>query len=217
MRNIAIKKAVSILENQYGVVFEELTALDFFARDASWQTVYYANKVKKIYAWEVENKFKNDLINNLPPQSQVVIGDSHELILKEFQKFDLIVIDNPQGCYGSNKQYCEHFEALPLCLKNTSDNPIVLFNVKTKPFNYEDKSLWQNERQKFYKKSNCSNLSLEFMHEFYSNLFKDAMFDTKFGFDLLRPQEDGLHLFVYGLSKNRERIINKNDSRKHHG
>jgi hypothetical protein len=204
VRNIAIKKAVNTLEDQYGVVFDDLTALDFFARDASWQTVYYANKVKKIHAWEVENSFKNDLINNLPPQSQILIGDSHKLILKETQKFDLIVIDNPQGCYGNNKQYCEHFEALPLCLKNASDNSVILFNVKTKPFNYEDKLLWQKARQKFYKKSNCSDLSVEFMHKFYSNLFKDAMFEVRFSFDLLRPQEDGLHLFVYGLSKGKE-------------
>ena len=103
--NIAIKRAIDLLTNEWKIDTSNFIALDLFARDASWQTKFYANKVKQIHAWEIEEKFKKDLLKNLPKNAVVSIVDSHEMIHKDNNEYDMIVLDNPQGCYGSRKQY----------------------------------------------------------------------------------------------------------------
>ena len=201
MRDSAIKRAIDLLENDYKVDLSKFVALDMFARDATWQTKHYASKVKKIHAWEVDRSFQNDLVANLPSNAEVCIGDSHELIRQESEIFDLAVLDNPQGCYGANNEYSEHFDALPLVTEKLADESIVIFNVKSKPFNYEDKKEWQNRRNEFYQLEDSSDLSLDFVHRFYRNYFDRKGFDTGFCFSLIRPQESGLYMFVYQLKK----------------
>ena len=52
----------------------EFTALDFFARDGSWQAQYYAPLVKQVYAWEIDPVYKNCLKKNLPANAVIQIG-----------------------------------------------------------------------------------------------------------------------------------------------
>ncbi len=204
MKEVAIKKICDILENKYGVELNKKTALDFFARSGDWQTKYYAKKVKQIYAWEIDKRFENELKINLPENAVTEIGDSF-LLSKKFENlnfFDFIVIDNPQGCYGKEESLCEHFEALPLCLKllNQEDG-LIVFNIKTKPFNYDDKAKWQMRRNIFYEKEDCSKLSKKFILNFYKNYFKKHKFDCEYMFLEKRPQESGLYALVAKVKK----------------
>jgi len=197
VRDIAIKKICSKLIDRYHINLDDKTALDFFAREGDWQTSYYANKIKKIYAWEINPRHEQNLKQNLPENADVTIGDSFVLAKQNNIFFDMVVLDNPQGCYGKNKMYCEHFEALELSLdllKNSG--ALLIFNVKAQPFNYADNKQWQKRRNDFYSLGDCSCLSKEFIFSFYENYFNIRGYVTKFAFIETRPQEPGLYAFV---------------------
>jgi len=205
MRDSAIREVIYLLENQHHIDMSKFVALDLFARDATWQTKFYAHKVSKVHAWEIEKRFKNDLEKNLPSNAVVSIGDSHKMIQEEGGNYDLVVLDNPQGCYGSKYQYCEHFDSLLPSLGCVSDNSIIIFNVKTKPFDFEDKIQWARRREKFYKVDDSSDISLDFMNQFYEKLFTLEGFQVGIKLNVRRPQEDGLYMFAYQLIKKEER------------
>lgn len=195
MRDVAIKEIVNVMQ-QKGVEFSKIRALDFFAREGDWQTFYYANLVSEIHAWEIDPTCEESLRNNLPLGAKIVIGDSHELAKSCNEKFDMIVLDNPQGCYGTG--YCEHFDALGVIFPLLSDRSLLIFNVKVKPFNYEDKLEWQRRRNEFYGKD-ASELDVYFIHEFYESLLKTHGFDVEFSFVTERPHEEGLVAYAAKL------------------
>jgi len=197
VREIAIKKICSKLINKYGIRLDDKVALDFFAREGDWQTQHYANKVKKIYAWEINSEHEKSLKYNLPENADISIGNSFVLAKQKINFFDIIVIDNPQGCFGENAMYCEHFEALETSLKLLKEEGgLLVFNVKTQPFDYEDKLDWQKKRNDFYQLSDSSYLAKDFVFNFYENFFNIRGYTTKFAFLEKRPQEDGLYSFT---------------------
>ena len=73
MREIAIKRICNKLVNQYGIKLNDKVALDFFAREGDWQTQHYADKVKKVYAWEINPQHEQSLKRNLPASANVSI------------------------------------------------------------------------------------------------------------------------------------------------
>ena len=203
MTEIAIKNICNRLSNEYNIQLNDKVALDFFAREGSWQTQYYASKVKKIYAWEVDSKYEQNLRYNLPDTADITIGDSFVLAKQQDVSFDLIVLDNPQGCFGEDNRYCEHFEALDICLNLLkSPSGILIFNIKTTPFNYTDKIEWQKRRNAFYSVTDTSHLTKEFIFNFYETFFKTHGFITEFAFLEERPQESGLYALTVQLTIN---------------
>ena len=202
MRDIAIKDICRKLEEEYGIVLANKIALDFFARDGSWQTMHYANKVKKVHAWEIESKYEKSLIKNLPDNSEINIGDSFSLSEGVEDFFDMVVIDNPQGCFGKTGKYCEHFEAIEVVSRVLKKNGgLIIFNVKTEPFNYETNHQWQKRRNDFYSLEDCSFLSNDFILDFYRNYFSKKGYDVTLSFMTHRPQETGLWAMTMGVEK----------------
>ena len=197
MRDVAIKEIVKELTDR-GVDMTSMKALDFFAREGDWQTAYYARRVAEIHAWEIDPIYEHALRRNLPVNSKITIGDSHSLAKTCRTKFDLIVLDNPQGCYGAG--YCEHFDALDVVLPLLKDSSVLIFNVKTRPFNYDNKAEWKNRRNLFYGRE-ASELSEEFVREFYERLLSKCGFVTDFSFLTTRPQEEGLVAYTAKLSR----------------
>lgn len=189
------------LKNQ-GINLSSLKALDFFAREGDWQTQYYANKVKQVHAWEIEKKFEKKLRQNLPRNAKITMGNSFKLILENKEKFDLAVIDNPQGVFGDKDQYCEHFEALPLITRALKKDAIIILNAKTLPFNYSPQKDWQERRNEFYKQEDCSSLKLPFVKSFYKKFLLLYGYLTKHSFFNLRPQESGLYSLTMIIKKN---------------
>jgi len=192
----AIKRILERLDEK-GERLSEFSALDFFARTGEWQTRHYASLVKKIHAWEIDSKFEEKLREVLPSHAHVVIGDSFRLARQTNEKFDLIVLDNPMGCYD---KYCEHFEALDVVLGLLASEGIVVFNVKTRPFNYEDKHEWRARRDNFYGKES-SNLSEDFVISFYRDYLAARGWETQYSFLELRPQETGLYAMTSKLRR----------------
>jgi hypothetical protein len=203
MKDAAIKNICSTLMEQYNISLKNMTALDFFAREGDWQTQYYAKKVKKLYAWEVDPIFEQKLKSNLPKGTEITIGNSFALAKEKNNFFDLVVLDNPQGCYGNNNMYCEHFEAIDPALELLKFNGgLLIFNVKTTPFNYEDKIEWQKRRNDFYSMEDCSDLNKEFIFDFYEKYFSERDYITKFAFLEKRPQETGLYAYTTQIIRN---------------
>ena len=175
-----------------------MNALDFFAREGDWQTYHVANKVAKIHAWEIDPRFEGNLRSNLPNNASIVIGDSFETLKTNTEIFNLIVLDNPQGCFGNG--YCEHFEALPAVLPHLSDEGVVIFNVKVEPFNYEDKHEWQQRRNSFYGVDGA-RLDIDFVFKFYAEFFHTMGYREDVVFWEVRPQETGLYQYASVLTR----------------
>ena len=100
------------------VVLKKLNALEIFARDGTWQTTFYANKVKTLEVGEVDPSWEKNLRKNLPT-AKVRILDSIKNIqtYEKLSKFNLIMIDNPMNIYGNENEniqnnYCEHFDVI---------------------------------------------------------------------------------------------------------
>ena len=112
-----------------GFDFNDKTALEFFARDGSWQAMPIIKRVGKVTLWEIDPSFYSTL--STIKNSEVVIGDSFQLIssLDQDVLFDFINIDTPQGIYTDNK--CEHFEALA-CIKHLIRS-VISFRVNRNP------------------------------------------------------------------------------------
>ncbi len=200
MRDVAIKKICRRLEEEHNTVLKDIVALDFFARTGDWQTSHYASKVKKVHAWEIDPRHEQTLKDNLPIGSEIKIGNSFHFASSTNEKFDMIVIDNPQMCFGLDNRYCEHFDALDPCLallKNTTG--IMIFNIKTEPFNYSNKLSWQERRNNFYSLDDASCLSEQFVISFYEKYFLDRGYKTNFSFLEQRPQEPGLYAYTTQL------------------
>tara|TARA_R110002020_G_scaffold78557_2_gene197471 strand:- start:2330 stop:2956 length:627 start_codon:yes stop_codon:yes gene_type:complete len=198
MRNIC-KKITSDLD----IDMSKMTALDFFAREGDWQTSTLSDYVLELEAWEVKEKHREKLIQNLPDNSIIRIGDSFKLSLDEQykNKFDIIVFDNPAGCYGE-KPYCEHFEALDFVQRLIKkDFGIVIFNVKLSPFNFDKFPLWKQRREKYYGLPDTSSLELSDIKTFYKNKFTEMNFDVNFFFVEHRLQQADLYSFVVGLGE----------------
>jgi hypothetical protein len=197
VRNQAIKKICTVLESDNLFDLEGSLALDFFAREGDWQTKYIAEKVHQIHAWEVNPLFEKELRKNLPQGSQIVIGNSFEMASQKQNIFDVLIFDNPQGCYGPANQYCEHFDALPLIPNLIKpEGGLIIFNVKLEPFDYESKTLWQRRRNLFFGVKDASKLTTEFAQTFYNDFFCQMAYKVEFSFLVPRPQETGLYSMV---------------------
>ena len=200
MRDIAIKRVISFLLERK-VPLRKMKALDFFAREGDWQTAYYAPLVEEIHAWEINPEFEENLKKNLPSNARIVIGDSHAMSKKTHERFDMVVLDNPLGCYSSN--YCEHFDALECATLLLRDSGIIVLNVKTRPYNLDRFPEWKRRRDEFYE-IDASNLELDFVDQFYKKKFSSLGFDLEFSKLVERPQEE--HLYEYVASIRRKNI-----------
>ena len=205
----ATKKVFSELEKR-GITLEKLNTLEMFARDGTWQTTFYANKVKTLEVWEVDPIWEKDLEKNLP-KAKIRILDSIKNIQtnEKISKFDLVMIDNPMNIYGDKNKdlknmYCEHFDVIKNIYKIINKESIIIFNVNRHPFDYEKFPIWKNRRDKFYRNKDTGDLTQDFLFNFYEKLFKKINLRTLFRFSIdreLNNRKDTVYYFVYKLEK----------------
>lgn len=168
-----------------------MNALEFYAREGDWQTISYADKVASLHAWEINPECEPALRKNLP-KAKIRIGDSYQLAKHmEFrEKFDLVILDNPQVIYGDKQQYCEHFESIELVHHLLKDKGILIFNINTSPYNYDKQAEWQKRRKAFYGIDQTEKFDFDFLKNFYVEFFKKRNFDV--GFIFFEPRHDGM-------------------------
>ena len=205
----SMNELITKLEER-NVKIKKLYALEMFARAGDWHTTAYAHKVNSLEAWEIDSKWKNDLKKNLP-HAKIKITDSIQTIYQNdhLPKFNFIVIDNPQNLYGpksrgSAPQYCEHFEVIKKIDKLIDRDAIVVFNVNLKPYSYEKLPLWKKRREEFYGTVDTSDMTIEFLTDFYTKLFEEIGFKIIFHINVRRITPNPLekiYYFAYNLKR----------------
>lgn len=199
-----MKKILENLEKR-GFNLTAMRALEVFAREGDWQTVVYASKVKSLTAWEVDVRFGEGLRRNLP-NAEIKITDSiQEISQREhFGRYDFIVVDNPQNCYGDQRQYCEHFDVIPAVCRLFDQGGILIFNINKQPFNFKSFPDWQKRRTDFYGLADTSLLSIDWLVKFYKKLLADFGWQTVFCYNVSRgdfEHNDYLYYLVFCLKK----------------
>ena len=194
----------------YGIKLNRLNALEVFGRSGEWHTDAYANRVKSVEIWEIDEKWENNLKKKFP-DAKIKIIDSIEFVNrnKNLQKFDFVVIDNPQNVYGIkdsdlNSGYCEHFNIINKIDRLIGTEGIIVFNVNQKPYNYEKWPMWKKRREKFYNTENTEDMDLEYLIGFYENYFSKMGYTTLFSIKVKRKTptpEESLYYFAFNLRK----------------
>ena len=201
-----INNVINILENQ-GIELNKLSTLEMFGRDGTAHVTAYAEKVRSLEVWEIDKKWEADLKNNLP-NAKIKIIDSVNQINNglNLPKFDLIIIDNTIPMFGPENEpnkYCEHFDFIKNIGKIMEDNAIIVFNINKEPFNYDHQLAWKKRREEFYGAVNTSNLSIEFLLNFYKELFLNLNLATVFC-DYVSRHLPHLDYFIFNLRKIRK-------------
>ena len=149
------------------------SVLDVFAREGDWESNILASKCKTFEGWDINPIFVNKLRENIPT-CNAHCRDSIEFFktVENYTEFNILNIDNGLNCYGSKRQYCEHFDILPHISNFITNNSYVIFNVCRAPFNYNQFPDWKSRRNKFYNIDDSSYISLDFLINFYKEFFK---------------------------------------------
>lgn len=209
MRGRAMKKVVAIFQKE-GIDLSKMRALEVFSRDGSWQTICYADKVKSLDAWEINPIYIKKLKINLPKANIKKTNSIEEIKKKSYKsKYNFIVIDNPQGCFGVNNEYCEHFDIIPHICTLLHREGILVFNINKNPFSLDNFPEWKKRRALFYGRKRTNKLSIKWLLAFYKKIFYKEGYEELFSFSISRgdfKHNDYLHYLVYYLKGHREMI-----------
>lgn len=126
------------------------------------------------------------------PGAQIEIGNSYLLakLTKNQAHFDFVVLDNPNGVFGSAGQYCEHFEALPIALQLIESKGVLIFDVNWKPYNYEQHAEWQRRRNAYYDVADASCFDVvEELGPFYCGRIEENGFAVLEWFEMPRDSD----------------------------
>jgi hypothetical protein len=189
MRGAAMRRVCDDLERR-GFDLSRARALEFFAREGDWQATAYVGRVASLEAWEVDAAREARLRANLP-HATVRIVDSIVFASRPENRgrFDFVVLDNPQGCFGPGARYCEHFEALEAACGLLSERAVLVFNVNRTPFDFDRFPAWQARRSRYYGVDDASRLSASFLLAFYRSLLERRGLSSPFAFEVARNPE----------------------------
>jgi len=190
---------------QKNIDFKNYKCLEIFGRAGTWHVSTFSKYVKSLEIWEIDDKWKNELQENFP-ESKIRIIDSIKMIKNnsDLPKVDLLLIDNPMNLYGplDEDRYCEHFDVIKQIKKFCDKKILIIFNVNRHPFDYDQYPEWKKRRDDFYKTSKTNELSIEFLHKFYEELFDDIGLETMFRINVPRiffNEIDMTYYFAYYL------------------
>jgi len=137
-------------------------ALDMFARDGSLTVMHYAHRVSDVDLWEINPEHEKALRVFSP--RDLVIGCAHQELRNTTRKYDMIVVDGPQGLYSAyDGVHSEHFDVLPLLPRVMKDRCVVVLYVNLRPYDASklgshgkdtypefDFQEWMRRRSEFY-------------------------------------------------------------------
>jgi hypothetical protein len=172
-------------------------ALEVFGRCGDWHTQYYQSLVGSLEVWEIDSIYREDLKKNLP-NAAIKITDSYQEILSTTDKFDIIVIDNPQSIFG-DRQFCEHFDLFPDILQISAENTCVILNINFEPYNFHQESPWYKRRQQFYATDNPEKLKVDEVIETYKRIAESNGFVWNYAF--LVPRNSFISYLCFCISR----------------
>lgn len=187
-----------------GVRLHEAHALEVFGFTGELHTMDYAPYVSALEIWEIDAACAAPLRRNLP-QARVMIVDTYEEITRTTERFDVIVVDNPEHVYGP---YCEHFELFPLLFRVAKDAAVIILNViprlddevrKEWPYLFveHDIATHLERRRAFYRTATPERVSYDEMAAAYGDLARAHGFDLEWS---LARRRGSRRDFVYYLA-----------------
>jgi hypothetical protein len=182
----------------------KLDALEVFGRDGLDHTTTYADRVRTLEAWEIDEKLRSRLSKNLPKAS-IRITDSFEEITKTAKRFDFVVIDNPIGPYGI---HCDHFGLFPdkvfriarekcilvLDVIPTIDRVTLTYFPELKEEDYLE------TRKQFYGAEDAIHIPIHRMASIYGGFAEQNGFRLAWWFPIKRG-DAGVHYLVLGIER----------------
>ncbi len=108
--------------------------LDAFARDGTITVNQYRHKVGAVDCWELMNQHASTLAH-LEPRD-IKFACSYFLASQTKRKYDMVVVDTPQGLHDDHKGevHVEHFDFLRLVPKLLKDVGIIVLYVNKSPY-----------------------------------------------------------------------------------
>lgn len=200
------KPMLSLLDElrNRNIKLEELKALEVFGRDGLDHTTTYADKVKSLEVWEIDEELRSILAENLPT-AVVRIVDSFEEVKKTTNKYDFIVIDNAIGLYHT---HCDHLGLFPDPIFNiTEDESLLVINIiphiteeTLKPFPYLLDSEYMEVRKKFYNTDSPAKIPMDHIVGIYKSFIERNNYKLIWHFQVMR-NDAGVFYLVFGIKK----------------
>ena len=168
--SLADRKSASVFFSALSKYWDltNLDALDMFARNGQLTVANYSHLVANVDCWELGPEHE-EALRQYPNCREVRIGCSYQHATQVSSKYDLVVLDTPQGlhkdAYGSVR--VEHFDALDFSAGLLKPEALVVLYVNKAPYNknvvgthgydeYEeyDFDTWMEFRRRFYEVPN---------------------------------------------------------------
>lgn len=187
-----------------GVDVSTLDALEIFGRDGLDHTTTYADRVRTLEVWEINENHHPQLRINLPKAS-IRIVDSYEEITRTPKRFDFIVIDNAIGTYGL---HCDHFGLFPdKVFAVARDRCILAVNVipridrgALKHFPDLLESGYLERRARFYGSDEPAHISMDRIVGAYRGYAERNGFRLCWSFHVKRS-DAGVHYLVLAIER----------------
>jgi 16S rRNA G966 N2-methylase RsmD len=199
----ALKHLKEIFENAWNFQ-NDLKCIELFSREGNWHTQTLFRGYSDVTLCEIDNQYVDALNLNFP-NANIQILDSINMLKtldSNCEKYDLVSVDNPLGCYG---QYCENFEVVENIYNLLKKKAILLINIVPRPYNYIniDKD-WQKRRKDFYNVKDDQSLSFNDVLITYKRIFSSAGYKISDYEYLCREYANDLD-YVYYLCLNLEK------------
>lgn len=152
--------------------------LDAFARNGQLTVPNYIDRLDQqggcVDLWELGPEHHDDLLRFGPRDLR--IGDSYTTAVKCDRKYDMVVIDTPQGVHADDRdiKHVEHFDFMKITMQRLlKDRGIIVLYVNRQPYDknevgsqgydeYDeyDFEAWMDARGRFYRCHDPRNLQM---------------------------------------------------------
>jgi len=199
--DLKMNEVINSLKNR-NVELSGLNAIELFGGTGKNDSII-SNQVNSFEIWEIDETVKDELNKNVKG-AKIVFCDSIKKLESEknLSKFDLIILDNPMGIFAETN--CEHFDIIKNIDKLIDTEAIIIFLVNKKPFFFhklrQKNELWKKFRRKFYGDIDITNINVEFLLNFYKELFSNMGFDTEFSESISRHRPH-LDYFIFKIKR----------------
>ncbi len=181
-----------------GVQLEDLTALEVFGGTGRLHTKDYARQVRRLEIWEIDPT-NVDKLRQAFPGAETKCTDSYEEMGRTAKKYELIVVDNPEGAHG---QHYEHYDMFPAILSLAADSAVVIIDVRP-GHGSDSQDPWDTfdevhlaRRRGFYRTDHPERIAFDEMMRVYEDLIRVSGFELEWSFFHQRTLSGRVHYLV---------------------
>jgi hypothetical protein len=184
-----------------GVVPERLQTLEMFGGAGRVHTRDYADKVASLDVWEIDPVHAASL-RRILPGANVHITDSYQEMTRAARRYDMIVMDSPEGEHSG---HYEHFDLFPGVLRLANDTALLILNIRPGTSNtpadrFDDVHLAQ--RRAFYHTEHPQQMPVAEMIPVYRAMLGGAGFNLEWHVSRPRTRSGRVHYLALKIKRN---------------